>query len=206
MLAKGKGSIINIASTVGASKAAPNRMCTGDQGCRGRPHQGTIAPWTSSARASACNTASAPGTIETPSLQERVKALGSRSAARRRARKMFHRSPAKKRWARLLAAPAEEGDGARRHRVSLASDRLSELHGPASSIIPGRRGFTLVSYVVQFPYPMKMHPILLLPHEMLQGRREGNKKMPQTEIMHSYAPAFAANLSFLFTEFFCRFP
>ena len=41
MLSKGKGSIVNIASTVGASKAAPNRyVYARHQGRRRRPHQG----------------------------------------------------------------------------------------------------------------------------------------------------------------------
>ena len=87
MLAKGKGSIINIASTVGASKAAPNRYVYG----------ATKAAVVGLTKAVAidfigkgirCNCI-CPGTIETPSLDERVKALGAQVGGEDKARTMF---------------------------------------------------------------------------------------------------------------------
>ena len=87
MLAKGKGSIINIASTVGASKAAPNRYV----------YAATKAAVVGLTKAVAmdfigkgirCNCI-CPGTIETPSLGERVKALGEQVGGEDKARKMF---------------------------------------------------------------------------------------------------------------------
>src|SRR6476619_1120104 len=87
MLAKGKGSIINIASTVGASKAAPNRYVYG----------ATKAAVVGLTKAVAmdfigkgirCNCI-CPGTIQTPSLDERVKALGRQVGGEDKARKMF---------------------------------------------------------------------------------------------------------------------
>jgi len=87
MLAKGKGSIINIASTVGASKAAPNRYV----------YAATKAAIVGLSRSVAmdfigkgirCNCI-CPGTIETPSLKERVKALGQQVGGEEKARKMF---------------------------------------------------------------------------------------------------------------------
>ena len=74
MLAKGGGSIINIASAVGASKTAPNRYVYG----------ATKAAVVGLTKAVAmdfigknirCNCI-CPGTIQTPSLDDRVKALG----------------------------------------------------------------------------------------------------------------------------------
>ena len=87
MLAKGKGSIINIASAVGASKAAPNRYVYG----------ATKAAVVGLTKAVAmdfigkgirCNCI-CPGTIETPSLGERIKALGKQVGGEDKARKMF---------------------------------------------------------------------------------------------------------------------
>ena len=86
MLAKG-GSIINIASTVGASKAAPNRYVYG----------ATKAAVVGLTKAVAidfigkgirCNCI-CPGTIDTPSLKQRVKALGEQVGGEDKARKMF---------------------------------------------------------------------------------------------------------------------
>src|SRR5256884_7576999 len=87
MLAKGKGSIVNIASTVGASKTAPNRYVYG----------ATKAAVVGLTKAVAmdfigkgirCNCI-CPGTIQTPSLDERVKALGRQVGGEDKARKMF---------------------------------------------------------------------------------------------------------------------
>ena len=87
MLAKGKGSIINIASTVGANKTAPNRYV----------YSATKAAVVGLSRSVAmdfigkgirCNCI-CPGTIETPSLGERIKALGKQVGGEDKARKMF---------------------------------------------------------------------------------------------------------------------
>jgi 2-keto-3-deoxy-L-fuconate dehydrogenase len=87
MLAKGKGSIINIASTVGANKTAPNRYV----------YSATKAAVVGLSRSVAmdfigkgirCNCI-CPGTIETPSLGDRIKALGKQVGGEEEARKMF---------------------------------------------------------------------------------------------------------------------
>jgi 2-keto-3-deoxy-L-fuconate dehydrogenase len=87
MLAHARGSIINIASAVGASKAAPNRYVYG----------ATKAAVVGLTKAVAidfigkgirCN-AICPGTIQTPSLDERIKALGRDVGGEEKARRMF---------------------------------------------------------------------------------------------------------------------
>ena len=87
MLARGGGSIVNIASTVGASKAAPNRYVYG----------ATKAAVVGLSKAVAidfigkgirCNCI-CPGTIQTPSLNERIKALGKQVGSEDKARAMF---------------------------------------------------------------------------------------------------------------------
>src|SRR5438477_4213870 len=87
MLAKGRGSIINIASAVGAGKSAPNRYVYG----------ATKAAVVGLTKAVAldfigkgirCNCI-CPGTIQTPSLDDRVKALGRQVGGEDKARKMF---------------------------------------------------------------------------------------------------------------------
>ena len=87
MLTKGRGSIINIASAVGASKAAPNRYVYG----------ATKAAVVGLTKAVAmdfigkgirCNCI-CPGTIQTPSLDERVRALGRQVGGEEKARAMF---------------------------------------------------------------------------------------------------------------------
>jgi len=87
MLSKGRGSIINIASAVGASKAAPNRYVYG----------ATKAAVVGLTKAVAidfigkgirCNCI-CPGTIQTPSLDDRVRALGKQVGGEDKARKMF---------------------------------------------------------------------------------------------------------------------
>ncbi len=87
MLAKGGGSIINIASAVGASKAAVNRYVYG----------ATKAAVVGLTKAVAldfigkgirCNCI-CPGTIQTPSLDDRVKALGQQVGSEDKARQMF---------------------------------------------------------------------------------------------------------------------
>jgi 2-keto-3-deoxy-L-fuconate dehydrogenase len=130
MLQKGKGSIVNIASTVGASKAAPNRYA----------YAATKAAVVGLTKAVAmdfigkgirCNCI-CPGTIDTPSLRERVKALGKQVGGEEKARKMFiERQP----MGRL--GTAEEMAHV---VVYLASDESDYMTG--SSITPDG-GFTL---------------------------------------------------------------
>src|SRR4030088_455764 len=87
MLSKGRGSIIKIASAVGATKAAPNRYVYG----------ATKAAVVGLTKAVAidfigkgirCNCI-CPGTIQTPSLDDRVKALGRQVGGEDKARRMF---------------------------------------------------------------------------------------------------------------------
>jgi 2-keto-3-deoxy-L-fuconate dehydrogenase len=87
MLAKGKGSILNIASTVGANKSAPNRYV----------YSATKAAVVGLTKAVAmdfigkgirCNCI-CPGTIATPSLEQRIKALGAQVGGVDKARRMF---------------------------------------------------------------------------------------------------------------------
>ena len=74
MLARGRGAIVNIASSVAASKAAPNRYVYAAT-------KGAVVALTRSValdfvtRGIRCNCI-CPGTIETPSLQGRIQALG----------------------------------------------------------------------------------------------------------------------------------
>lgn len=74
MLARGRGSIVNIASCVAAAKAAPNRYVYAAT-------KGAVVALTRSvaldfvARGIRCNCI-CPGTIETPSLEGRIQALG----------------------------------------------------------------------------------------------------------------------------------
>lgn len=74
MLARGGGSIINMASVVGAPKGAPNRFAYGTS-------KAAVVGLTKSVAADfvtqgvRCN-AICPGTIETPSLHERLRATG----------------------------------------------------------------------------------------------------------------------------------
>jgi 2-keto-3-deoxy-L-fuconate dehydrogenase len=130
MLAKGAGSIVNIASTVGASKAAPNRYVYG----------ATKAAVVGLTKAVAmdfigkgirCNCI-CPGTIQTPSLDERIKALGRQVGGEQKAREMFI---ARQPMGRL--GTAEEMAHV---AVYLASDESAYMTG--SSITPDG-GFTL---------------------------------------------------------------
>jgi 2-keto-3-deoxy-L-fuconate dehydrogenase len=87
MLGKGGGSIINIASTVGATKAAANRYVYG----------ATKAAVVGLTKAVAFDfirkgirfNCICPGTIDTPSLEQRVKALGKEVGGEAKAREMF---------------------------------------------------------------------------------------------------------------------
>jgi 2-keto-3-deoxy-L-fuconate dehydrogenase len=121
MLAKGRGSIINIASTVGASKAAPNRYVYG----------ATKAAVVGLTKAVAldfigkgirCNCI-CPGTIETPSLKERIKTLGKQVGGEEKAQRMFiERQPMGR-----LGQPEEMAHLA----VYLASDESAYTTGSA---------------------------------------------------------------------------
>ena len=87
MLAKGKGAIVNIASTVGASKTAPNRYVN-------TATKAAVVGLTKSvamdfiAKGIRCNCI-CPGTIQTPSLDDRIKALGAQVGGEAKARAMF---------------------------------------------------------------------------------------------------------------------
>lgn len=79
MLARGRGSIINMSSVVGAPKGAPNRFAYGTS-------KAAVVGLTKSVAADfitrgiRCN-AICPGTIETPSLHQRLRATGDFEAA-----------------------------------------------------------------------------------------------------------------------------
>jgi 2-keto-3-deoxy-L-fuconate dehydrogenase len=87
MLGKGRGSIVNIASTVGAHKTAPNRYVYSAT-------KAAVVGLTKSVamdfigRGIRCNCI-CPGTIDTPSLGERIKALGAQMGGEEKARAMF---------------------------------------------------------------------------------------------------------------------
>lgn len=130
MLAKGKGSIINIASTVGASKSAPNRYVYGAT-------KAAVVGLTKSvamdfiAKGIRCNCI-CPGTIQTPSLDDRIATLGKQVGGAEKARAMFiERQPMGR-----LGTAEEMAHVA----VYLASDESAYMTG--SSIIPDG-GFTL---------------------------------------------------------------
>ncbi len=130
MLAKGGGSIINIASTVGASKAAPNRYVYGAT-------KAAVVGLTTAvaldfiANGIRCNCI-CPGTIQTPSLDERIAALGRQVGGEEKARAMFiERQPMGR-----LGTAEEMAHVA----VYLASDESKYMTG--TSITPDG-GFTL---------------------------------------------------------------
>jgi 2-keto-3-deoxy-L-fuconate dehydrogenase len=87
MLGKGRGSIVNIASTVGAHKTAPNRYAYGAT-------KAAVVGLTKAVamdfigRGIRCKCI-CPGTIDTPSLGERIKALGAQMGGEDKARAMF---------------------------------------------------------------------------------------------------------------------
>jgi 2-keto-3-deoxy-L-fuconate dehydrogenase len=124
MLARGRGAIVNIASSVAASKAAPNRYVYAAT-------KGAVVALTRSValdfvtRGIRCNCI-CPGTIETPSLEGRIQALGGD------ARQMFiARQPLGR-----LGTPEEVAAVA----VHLASDESAFTTGIAY-VVDG--GFTL---------------------------------------------------------------
>jgi 2-keto-3-deoxy-L-fuconate dehydrogenase len=124
MIASGGGSIVNIASSVAATKAAPNRYVYAAT-------KGAVVALTKAvaidfiARGIRCNCV-CPGTIDTPSLGDRIRALGGN------AREMF---VARQPLGRL--GTAEEVAAV---AVHLASDESSFTTG-ASYFVDG--GFTL---------------------------------------------------------------
>jgi 2-keto-3-deoxy-L-fuconate dehydrogenase len=80
MLAAGEGSIVNIASVVSSTRGVPNRFAYGTT-------KGAVIGLTKSiardyvGQGVRCNAIS-PGTVETPSLDERLRAQGDYEAAR----------------------------------------------------------------------------------------------------------------------------
>ncbi len=87
MLSRGRGSIVNIASTVGASKTAPNRYVY-------TATKAAVVGLTKSiamdfiGKGIRCNCI-CPGTIQTPSLDDRIRALGEKVGGEDKARRMF---------------------------------------------------------------------------------------------------------------------
>jgi len=87
MLAKGRGSIVNIASTVSSVRAAPNRYVYGAT-------KAAIIGLTKAVamdfigKGIRCNCI-CPGTVQSPSLDERVRALGRQVGGEDKARRMF---------------------------------------------------------------------------------------------------------------------
>ena len=81
MLARGRGSIVNVASVVSSLKAAPSRFVYGTS-------KGAVIALTKSvaidfiAQGIRCNVV-CPGTIETPSLEQRIAAFEDQEAARK---------------------------------------------------------------------------------------------------------------------------
>jgi len=130
MLQAGRGSIINIASTVGAAKAAPNRYIYGAS-------KAAVVGLTKAVaidfigKGIRCNCI-CPGTIATPSLEERIRALGRQLGSEAKAREMFiARQPMGR-----LGTPEEIAYVA----VYLAAEESAYMTG--SAIIPDG-GFTL---------------------------------------------------------------
>jgi 2-keto-3-deoxy-L-fuconate dehydrogenase len=130
MLQAGRGSIINIASTVGAAKAAPNRYIYGAS-------KAAVVGLTKAVaidfigKGIRCNCI-CPGTIATPSLEERIRALGRELGSVAKARDMFiARQPMGR-----LGTPEEIAYVA----VYLAAEESAYMTG--SAIIPDG-GFTL---------------------------------------------------------------
>jgi 2-keto-3-deoxy-L-fuconate dehydrogenase len=130
MLQAGRGSIINIASTVGAAKAAPNRYIYGAS-------KAAVVGLTKAVaidfigKGIRCNCI-CPGTIATPSLEERIRALGRQLGSEAKARDMFiARQPMGR-----LGTPEEIAYVA----VYLAAEESAYMTG--SAIIPDG-GFTL---------------------------------------------------------------
>jgi 2-keto-3-deoxy-L-fuconate dehydrogenase len=124
MLAQGRGAIVNIASIVAANKAAPNRYVYGAT-------KGAVVALTKSvamdfiAKGIRCNCI-CPGTIDTPSLGDRIKALGGN------AREMF--------VARQLMGRLGTADEVAAVAVHLASDESAFTSGIAY-VVDG--GFSL---------------------------------------------------------------
>jgi 2-keto-3-deoxy-L-fuconate dehydrogenase len=130
MLESGSGSIINIASAVGASKAAPNRYVYGATKAAvvGLTKSVALDLITKGVR---CNCI-CPGTISTPSLDDRIRALSLKVGGEDKARSMFiERQP----MGRL--GTAEE---IAHIAVYLASDESAYMTGSA---IVADGGFTL---------------------------------------------------------------
>jgi 2-keto-3-deoxy-L-fuconate dehydrogenase len=130
MLQAGRGSIINIASTVGAAKAAPNRYIYGAS-------KAAVVGLTKAVaidfigKGIRCNCI-CPGTIATPSLEQRIRALGRELGSEAKARDMFiARQPMGR-----LGTPEEIAYVA----VYLAAEESAYMTG--SAIIPDG-GFTL---------------------------------------------------------------
>jgi len=130
MLERRTGSIVNIASVVGAAKAAPNRYAYGAS-------KAAVVGLTKSvaldliATGVRCNCI-CPGTIRTPSLEERIRALARQVGGEDKALRMFiERQPMGR-----LGAAEEIAEIA----VYLASDASAYMSGSA---IVADGGFTL---------------------------------------------------------------
>ncbi len=121
MLAKGGGSIVNIASTVSSVRAAPNRYVYGAT-------KAAIIGLTKAvamdfiAKGMRCNCI-CPGTIQSPSLDDRIAALGRQVGRHRQGAPHVHRAPAH-------GPPRHRrGDGRRRRLPRLRRIRLHHRPG-----------------------------------------------------------------------------
>jgi 2-keto-3-deoxy-L-fuconate dehydrogenase len=130
MLAKGGGSIVNVASTVSSIRAAPNRYVYGAT-------KAAIVGLTKAvamdfiAKGVRCNCI-CPGTIQTPSLDDRIAALGQQVGGADKARSMF--------VARQLMGRLGTAEEMAAVAVYLASDESAFTTGQA---IVADGGFTL---------------------------------------------------------------
>ncbi|HUE45651.1 MAG TPA: SDR family oxidoreductase [Aestuariivirgaceae bacterium] len=127
MLDKGAGSIINMASVVSSIKGAPNRFAYGASKAAVIGLTKAIAA-DFVARGIRCN-AVCPGTVDSPSLQERIRVLGETAGGYDKARASFlARQPAGR-----LGTPEEIAAIV----VFLASDEASFVTGQAYAIDGG---------------------------------------------------------------------
>lgn len=118
MLDRGRGSIINIASVVSSLKATPNRFCYGTTKAAAIGITNSVAVGFVS-RGIRCN-AICPGTVDTPSLQQRLQATGNYEKAGREfeARQPMGRLARVEEMSSLVAFLASEEAGLSQGRLT----------------------------------------------------------------------------------------